>query len=195
MTERKLAGLDDILGERKMCAICHVPLNPKTSKDGTLLTHIHALRSDHEPRPVALVEDLTRLVCDFCLMPNPAWDMPAETTSAGGNVSLGDWCACTPCKDAIVAGTYEVVCERSYQAQLQMDMDDGTPVAEMVQRSPAYGQLIRTSIAESINAFAHARTGEPIPINPATWIAAKLQWSTQWQDDSLTSSKYEHPET
>lgn len=159
--------------ERQMCAICHARLNPAKDPDGKI-SFIHGTYADHEPRPVNEVPADTILVCDFCLVPHPTWDFPCgEVGASVGDtvmISYSDWASCNTCKELIDADQYPALVERILHNRINVD----PTWMERMEQSPALMLVSRASLTQQMNDFRQARTGPPISIAQAQWVAAKL---------------------
>jgi hypothetical protein len=138
---------------------------------------------DHEPIPVMEPEEQdVILVCDFCLDPHPTWDFGCnDFVDTGGivtpdnevdiGVAMGDWAACTPCKELVVANEWDRLVDRSMQGQIKHNPE----AAEIYAKSPAIMLMNRMGMLDLHQQFNKARTGPPTPITQATWIASKLR--------------------
>lgn len=169
---------DGINFPRQMCAVCHARLNAKEDSNGNLVKWVHGVIVDHEARPVPEVLEDSILVCDFCLEPHPTWDMPAglmtPVEAAEDDtllISMSDWAACNACKELVEQDKYPALVERVFQGQKKRDPQ----MVEIEKASPAMVMMVKMSISQQMADFRKARTGPPIPITQATWIASKLR--------------------
>lgn len=170
---------------RHMCAVCHARLNAKEDENGNFVKWMHGVIADHDPRPVPEVTEDTILVCDFCLAEHPTWDMPCgpmtPVQSAEADtlmISVSDWAACTACKDCVVEERYQDLVERIFQGQKRRDPEMG----DIEKASPAMAMMMRLGISRQMADFRAARTGPPVPIIQAIWIASKLREITGEQE-------------
>ena len=170
---------------RRMCGVCHKRLNRRVSADGKTTIYQHgygALDKEHDPVPVMEpAEEDVILVCDFCLDPHPIWNFgcrdfvdhqsvtPDPAQDIG--VALGDWAACTKCKELIVADRWDALADRSIQGQINHNPDAAAAYAA----SPAIMFMNRMGMMELHQQFKQARLGPPAPIPKATWVAEKLR--------------------
>jgi len=58
---------------------------------------------------------MTALICDFCNAPDPPWEYMAKEIDLipGDTVSVGSWCACTPCRELIDANDRDGLAARA----------------------------------------------------------------------------------
>ena len=97
-----------------------------------------------------------RVVCDFCLAPNPGWTYPAGFTAIYGHhlidVSDDEWGACDDCHVLIEAVNIEGLVERMAEMQ---------PVHSPPDKQHVYPPLaVRRRISrQNVIAFFKARSG------------------------------------
>lgn len=163
---------------RKMCAVCRHRLNAKEDPvTNELMAYEHGEGYyDHQARPVNEVLDDTILVCDFCLTSHPTWDFPANEMpgilkSGDILISTGDWAACDECKELIVADDYEGLVARAARGHMKADPD----VQAMMESSPALRLFGQMNLRNQMLEFKKARSGPPIALTQATWIASRLR--------------------
>ena len=96
-----------------MCATCKAKLIVFMGEDREV-TYYHALRVDHETRPVPSTDEQT-YICDFCTSPAPSatqrWFMCAPFATPEYQDD-GEWAACDVCAGFIRAGRWEALTGR-----------------------------------------------------------------------------------
>jgi hypothetical protein len=97
-----------------------------------------------------------RIICDFCLAPNPPWTYPAGHVHIVGHRAITDsddpWAACDTCHDLIEAENHVELVEHMLRGQKHHSPPDA-------RRIYPPDLILRLTLRENVMRFLAARTG------------------------------------
>lgn len=144
-----------------MCRVCRRPLDAITTSDpNAAMRWAHTLQDqlscDHDPEPVRAADTGGEVVgrCDFCNAPGPEWVYPCRNFSIDESGFVGDWAACSACRDDIDAGRWGHVVGRN--------------IRDVLSVYPAFTEVhvaVSMRVEMLFNEFKKYRSGPPVPLH------------------------------